>query len=105
MTSYHQELTNELNSRQDQTVGHDWYVNEPWSDGYDCPKGIRCDFGVLPDHTDPTSVKLLTNLYGFRVVSIVNGDDDVVYEGECREQAMQTALEYQRSILDYYCHA
>ena len=45
--------------------------------------------------TDPTSVKLLTNLYGFRVVSIVDGDDDVVYEGECQEQAMQTALEYE----------
>jgi hypothetical protein len=102
MTSYHQQLTDELNQRQDKIVGVNWYLNEPWSDGYDCPKGIRCDFGVLPDHTDPTSVKVLTNLWGIRVVSIVNGDHDVVYDGDCRDQALKTALDYTKSIKEFW---
>ena len=86
MTSYHQQLTDELNDRQDRIVGLNWYLNQPWSDGYDCPKGIRCDFAP------GTSVKVLTNLWGIRVVSIVNGDHDVVYDGDSREQAIKIAI-------------
>jgi hypothetical protein len=80
------DLEAELNRRTTQ-IEKEWVYHANWLNAIE---GIAYDFGM--DQYFPTFVRLLYSQQKFQVVVSVNGERDIVYEGDDRNTAIAFAI-------------